>query len=88
MALASLKENENFLNSKWHMLSWSKLKFEPMLFSNKTPISVADPGFSQSGAPTLGAGGAVIKFNFFLRKLHEIEKNLAARRGRVPGAPP
>ena len=26
------------------------------------------------GAPTLGAGGAGIKFNFFLRKLHEISK--------------
>ena len=48
----------------------------------------ADPGFSQGGAPTLGAGGAGIKFNFFLRKLHEIEKNLAARGGGAPGSAP
>ena len=45
---------------------------------------MADPGFSQ-GAPTFGAGGAGIKFNFFLRTLYEIEKNLAARGGRGPG---
>ena len=51
---------------------------------------MADPGFSQGGgAPTLGAGAAGIKFNFFPRKLHEMQKNMAAGGGgggRMPGA--
>ena len=52
-------------------------------------MAVADPGFSQGGAPTFGAGGAGINFNFFPQKLHEIEKNLAAKGvGGAPGAPP
>ena len=39
--------------------------------------------FHRGGANPQSGGGAGIKFNFFFRKLHEIEKNLAAR-----GAPP
>ena len=58
------------------------------VFGRKACLSVADPGFSQGGAPTLGAGAAGIKFNFLLRKLHDIEKILAARGGGAPGAPP
>ena len=52
-------------------------------------LAVADPGFSQGGRQPSERGGAGIKFHFFLRKLHEIEKNLAAGGGgaRAGGAP-
>ena len=53
----------------------------PLSLQYRYILAVADPGFSQGGANPRRGGGAGIKFNFFLRKLHEIEKKLAARGG-------
>ena len=50
-------------------------------------VAVADPGFSQGGVNP-GIGGHQDKIKFSPRKLHEIEKNLAARGGRMSGPPP
>ena len=52
-----------------------------------TTYSGADPGFPVGGG-TNPPGGANIRFWQFFWKLHEIEKILGRREGRVPGAPP
>ena len=64
--------------------------FPPLFISQRNELlklldRVANPGF-WGRALTLGEGVAGIKFNYCPRKLHEMEKNLAAKGARAGGA--
>ena len=54
------------------------------------PLSAADPGFPQWGAPTPQGGGGAPTYDFakFSQKLHEIKRIWAPGGGGRPSHPP